>query len=68
MVFYESPHRIEKALKQFEEFIDPDRKICIIREISKLYEETIRGDIKELIAYSDNKKIKGEIVVVISAV
>mgnify|MGYP001206908686 CR=1 FL=1 len=68
VVFYESPHRIEKALKQFEEFIDPDRKICIIREISKLYEETIRGDIKELIAYSDNKKIKGEIVVVISAV
>ena len=68
VVFYESPHRIEKALKQFEEYIDPDRKICIIREISKLYEETIRGTIKELIAHSNNKKIKGEIVVVVSAV
>ena len=67
-VFYESPHRINKALIQLKEFIDPERKVCVAREISKLYEEVIRGNIDELILFSENHELKGEIVVVFSAV
>ena len=66
-VFYESPHRINKALIQLKEFIDPERKVCVAREISKLYEEVIRGNIDELILFSENHELKGEIVVVVSA-
>ena len=67
-VFYESPHRINKALIQLKEFIDPERKVCVAREISKLYEEVIRGNIDELINFSENHELKGEIVVVVSAI
>ena len=67
-VFYESPHRINKALIQLKEFIDPERKVCVAREISKLYEEVIRGNIDELILFGENHELKGEIVVVVSAV
>tara|TARA_B100001758_G_scaffold239441_1_gene243776 strand:- start:641 stop:1309 length:669 start_codon:yes stop_codon:yes gene_type:complete len=67
-VFYESPHRINKALIQLKEFIDPERKVCVAREISKIYEEVIRGNIDELIRFSENQELKGEIVVVVSAV
>ena len=67
-VFYESPHRINKALIQLKEFIDPERKVCVAREISKLYEEVIRGNIDELILFSENHELKGEIVVVVSAI
>ena len=68
VVFYESPHRINKALIQFKEFIEPQRKVCIVREISKIYEEVIRGTIDELIKHSNESTIKGEIVVIISAI
>ena len=66
-VLYESPHRINKMLKQFQEFIHPDRQIAVIREISKMFEEVKRGNIQELIDFSETKELKGEIVVVISA-
>ncbi len=68
VVFYESPHRINKALIQFKEFINPERKICIVREISKIYEETIRGTIDELIDHCNENIVKGEIVVIVSSV
>tara|TARA_Y100000385_G_scaffold279587_1_gene329458 strand:- start:424 stop:1092 length:669 start_codon:yes stop_codon:yes gene_type:complete len=67
-VFYESPHRINKALIQLKEFIDPERKVCVAREISKLYEEVIRGNIDDLINFSENHELKGEIVVIVSAI
>ena len=54
-------------LKQFQEFIHPDRQIAVIREISKMFEEVKRGNIQELIDFSETKELKGEIVVVISA-
>ncbi len=66
MVLYESPHRILKALKQFVEYFGEERQISISREISKLYEETIRGSLKEVIEQLEQKPIKGEIVVVIA--
>jgi 16S rRNA (cytidine1402-2'-O)-methyltransferase len=67
-VLYESPHRINKMLKQFQEFIHPERQIAVIREISKMFEEVKRGTIQELIDFSETKELKGEIVVVVSAI
>lgn len=65
VVLYESPHRILKALAQFQEHFEPNRKISISREISKKFEETVRGTAAELHAHFTNHPIKGEFVVVI---
>lgn len=64
-VLYESPHRILKALGQFKEVFDENRQIAICREISKKFEETVRGSATELIAHFETHPIKGEFVVVI---
>jgi 16S rRNA (cytidine1402-2'-O)-methyltransferase len=66
-VLYESPHRIQKMLVQFKEFIHPERQIAVVRELSKFYEEIWRGNIDELLQKSQEKELKGEIVVVVSA-
>lgn len=65
IVLYESPHRIHKAVQQFMEFFGPDREACICREISKKFEEAIRGTLAELDEHCKNHKLKGEIVLVI---
>ncbi len=65
MIFYESPFRLLKTLKNFAEFFGTDRKASVSRELTKIYEETIRGTISELLEYFEDKKIKGEIVVVV---
>jgi 16S rRNA (cytidine1402-2'-O)-methyltransferase len=54
-------------LMQFKEYIHPERQIAVVREISKFYEEIWRGTIDELIQKSQEKELKGEIVVVVSA-
>lgn len=66
MIFYESPHRLVKALTQFTEFFGEERQACVSRELTKIYEENIRGSLKELIAYFEKKTVKGEIVIVIA--
>ncbi len=64
-VFYESPHRILKSVKMIADLGGADRQICVSREISKMYEENIRGTVTEVIALLEQKtSIKGEIVVV----
>jgi len=65
VVLYESPHRILKALKQFQEHFEADRQISISREISKKFEETVRGTTAELLQHFTNNPIKGEFVVVV---
>ncbi len=65
VVFYESPHRIQKTLTQLEEFAGPERKIAIARELTKLHEEFIRGSVKELKEQFDSIKPKGEFTVVL---
>ena len=62
MIFYESPHRIEKTLKLMAEII-PDKKICIARELTKKFEEFIRGTTSEII--KKEPKFKGEMTVVV---
>ncbi len=66
MVFYESPHRILKTLHQFEAYFGAERQVAVSREISKMYEETIRGNIAELISHFEVNKPKGEFVIVIA--
>jgi len=62
IIFYEAPHRITKTLENLKEIFG-NRKAVIAREISKRYEEIIRGTVEELITSSEN--IKGEIVLII---
>lgn len=66
MIFYESPHRLVKALTQFSEYFGEDRHASVSRELTKIFEENVRGSIKELIAYFEKKTVKGEIVIVIA--
>ncbi|MDC0204648.1 16S rRNA (cytidine(1402)-2'-O)-methyltransferase [Flavobacteriales bacterium] len=66
MIFYESPHRIIKTLNQFAEFFGKDRSISVSREISKIFEETIRGTINEVLLKLNQKKPKGEFVIVVA--
>lgn len=64
-ILYESPHRINKALEQMLLFFEPERKICICREISKKFEEVIRGSLSEVYDKINHTKLLGEIVLVI---
>lgn len=65
MVFYESPFRLLKTLDQFSEYFGCDRKASVSRELTKFYEETARGTLRELILHFGQKNIKGEIVIVV---
>jgi 16S rRNA (cytidine1402-2'-O)-methyltransferase len=67
MIFYESPHRLYKTLQQFCEYFGEERMVSVSREISKKFEETKRGTLKEVTEYFAEKTIKGEIVIVVSA-
>jgi len=65
IVLYESPHRLIKALQEFIDIFGTERKVSVSREISKLYEETIRGTLKEVHEHFKNNPIKGEFVICI---
>jgi 16S rRNA (cytidine1402-2'-O)-methyltransferase len=66
MVFYESPYRLVKCLAQFETCFGSERKACVCRELTKLFEEVKRGTVSELMEYYDKNTPKGEIVIVVS--
>lgn len=66
MIFYESPHKLVKTLGHFCEYFGEDRPVSVSRELTKLYEETIRGTAKEVLDYYTNKPPKGEIVLVVA--
>ena len=65
MIFYESPHKLLRTLLDFENSFGPKRKISVSRELTKLYEETIRGTVEEMKEIYKNKKPKGEYVIVV---
>jgi 16S rRNA (cytidine1402-2'-O)-methyltransferase len=65
MVFYESPYRTLKCLEQFADFFGEDRRVSVSRELSKIHEETINGNLAEVIAHFKTKEPKGEIVIVV---
>ena len=63
MIFYESPHKLLKTLRQFCEYFGEERPLSVSRELTKLYEETIRGTAKEVLNHFENNPAKGEIVI-----
>ena len=68
MIFFEAPHRITECLKDALEIFGSDRRAAICREMTKTYEETVRGTLAELLAWSTSKEILGEITMVIAGV
>lgn len=65
IVLYESPHRIQKALKEASEVLGGDRKACVARELTKKFETYHRGTLEELLAQGEQQAYKGEIVLLI---
>ena len=68
MVIFESPRRTSQTLQDIQEIVGNDRKAAVVREISKTYEEVIRGSLKELVAWANSKEVLGEITLVIAGV
>lgn len=66
MVFYESPFRLVKTLRELEVLFGTDRRGCVSREISKIYEEHRRGTLGELVKYFLANPAKGEITIVVA--
>lgn len=65
MIFYESPYRLVKTLTQFSEYFGAEREVAVCREISKLYEECVRGTLSEVIEHFKANEPRGEIVVIL---
>lgn len=65
LILYESPHKITKTLKDLAAFLGGDRKASLSREITKKFEETLRGTLAELVLVSEQRNLKGEMVLVI---
>ena len=66
MVFYESPFRLNKLLKELAEFLGSERQASVSRELTKIFEETRRGSLQELSGHYKDSTVKGEIVVIVS--
>lgn len=62
MIFYESPHRILKTLEELAVFLGAERQASVSRELTKLFEETVRGTLIEIKTYFENHTVKGEFV------
>ena len=65
MVFYESPYKLLKTLNDIMEFFGAERPISVSRELTKLYGETVRGSVEEVLEHYKEKPPKGEIVIVV---
>lgn len=65
MVFYESPYRLIKFLEEAAEHWGKDRRVCVSRELTKMFEENFRGSVEEALHHFTSKTVKGEIVIVI---
>ena len=65
IIFYESPHKLLKTLSHFGEYFGEERQVSVSREITKLFEETKRGTVKEILTYYTEKPPKGEIVIIL---
>jgi 16S rRNA (cytidine1402-2'-O)-methyltransferase len=65
IIFYESPHKLLKTLQDFVSYFGTDRQVSVSRELTKLYEETIRGTVAEVLQHFIDNKPKGEFVIVL---
>ena len=68
IVFYESPHKLLKTLAQMKEFVGDDRQLSVSRELTKKFEETVRGTLLEVITYFEKKEPKGEFVIILEGI
>ena len=66
MIFYESPHRLLKTIEDFIRIFGEERPASVSRELSKLFEETVRGSLREIKHHFENHTLKGEIVICIA--
>ncbi len=65
MVFFEAPHRLEPMLRALRERFGADRRAAVCRELTKTYEEVIRGTLRELLEWAEGNEVRGEIAVVV---
>lgn len=66
IIFYESPYRVVKCLEQISETFGAERRVAVVREITKKFEETVRGTVAEAIAHFKEHEPKGEFVIVVA--
>lgn len=66
MIFYESPYRVLKTLKQFRDIFGGERQVSVAREISKLHEEHVRGTLDEAVVHFEETEPRGEFVIVLA--
>jgi 16S rRNA (cytidine1402-2'-O)-methyltransferase len=66
IVLYESPHRLLKTLEEFAHYLGAERQASVSRELTKLYEETVRGTLTEIKSHFENNILKGEFVICIA--
>ncbi len=65
MLFYEAPHRLKETLRDAESILGPTRKVVLAREITKKFEEFVRGTLQEAVKWAETEEIRGEFVLVI---
>ena len=66
MIFYESPYRVVKCLEQFAEVFGPERRVSVARELTKKFEQTVRGTVAEVLEHFRTTDPKGEFVIVLA--
>lgn len=66
MIFYEAPHRLAKTLQSVEKVFGAERQVVLARELTKRYEEFLRGTIAELVVWATSNEVRGEFVVIVS--
>ena len=66
MIFYESPYRVVKCLEQFDDVFGPERRVSVSRELTKKFEQTVRGTVAEVLEHFRTTDPKGEFVIVLA--
>ncbi|WP_316830841.1 16S rRNA (cytidine(1402)-2'-O)-methyltransferase [Pedobacter aquatilis] len=66
IILYESPHRLLKTLEEFAQYLGEDRQASVSRELTKMFEETVRGTLTEIKSHFENNTLKGEFVICIA--
>lgn len=66
MIFYESPHRLLKTLEEFIEYFGDERQAAISRELTKMFEENVRGTLSEIKTHFEENILKGEFVIIVA--
>jgi 16S rRNA (cytidine1402-2'-O)-methyltransferase len=64
MIFYEAPHRLKDTLRDAQQILGPSRNVVLAREVTKKFEEFVRGTLEEAVKWAENEEIRGEFVLV----